>query len=439
VDQDAQAHRNACSLIRRLSAYEQIALILGSIEQDSPRREEAESLVLSLAQSLATDLDADPSARTVADIDVVRKQFLASLEVSVRRFAHHKANAVPEAYLLLADESSEIVRAALTEPGQSCHAPMVDAIDSSHDPRFFRWVMIALRWRHAPKAILQIISRRGDAWFANQFLGQIDAVVEPAVQHNLKLVRELAFLHSPAFDLASLSPQMQAAALILAIHTGISYQEKIQLVSRLLDDGAPEARRSAACGLALLQGTESARLVAACLEDDDAQVQLAATHLVRQKNLAHANQALIVKLGHPDDRVRQAARQALGDEFSFDKYVRNFDQMDETTQINLGELVAAVDESTRPRLLEMLHFDHRGQRLRGLRIVRALRWEEQLWEDLVKMLADDDHVVRRSAIEALENVRHPALLSSLESALEAGAGSAQEAIDHLTRVLAAER
>ena len=437
LDKDPSTYNNALTLIRREPAYEHISLILGSIEKDSARKQDASELIDYLALELCHERELPPSERTVADVDAVRRHFLSSLEVAFKRFPHHKVVSVPQAYLILADDDSELIRRVLEEQNHSCHAPIIDAIYTKQNERYTRWIFAALQWRHPPQAILQIIAQRRDPWFINQLLGQIELLADPAINHSVRLIREIAWLDPEVLNLSKLTPDQQCAVVIFAVNSGIPLSQKLATLAIVFHEGSPAARQTAAAALLPLTGTGANNLLSACLNDSDPLVQLAAIKQIRLRNLPNALAILIGKLNHEDNRIRQAARGLLSEEYSFEKYSRGFDQMDERARTIVGSVIARVDERIGEKIRDYLRTEHRNHRIRAVRIVQSLNRTDEFWEDIAELLRDTDHVVRRTAIEALCSVDSVLMINFLATATLQSPGGlatgAMEALDTIRR------
>lgn len=436
LDSDPRAYQNACLLIESIPAYELISLILGSLEHDTDRREDSIRLLSALATKLGKQLSLSPIDRQIPDVDVVRRQFLASLEFPFKRFAHHKVRAVPEAMLIVADENDEIVRNALTDQTHSCHRAMIDAIATRKEDRFLRWVFAALEWRPVPPAILTLIGRRRDEWFLRKLLARASLLARPAVAAAFQKIKEIEGLRPGVFPLDQLSEEEQVAAIVLGTVSGMPLTEKTSLAARMLDEGTGRARVAAACALALLPGNEVNQLVIACLADEDPSVQLAALRQVRLRNLPSSLTLLMDKLNHSDDRLRRAAREGLADDFNFERFARGFDQLDEKTRSVVGTTIARIDEQTDDKIRDLLGSAHRNHRLRALRIVLALDRSDPFWKQIAEMLSDTDHVLRASAIDALTTVTDTRAIEFLEAAVDGGSPQLMKGATEALRELA---
>ncbi len=427
---DDQPYRNACDLILDLPAYDQISLILGSIHHDSPRRRDAEHLIRQLADRLAAELDGQSNNQSRADIERVRQQFVSALEPAMARYAHHKLAVIPETYLLLADDQSELVKKILLEPNQTAHAPMIDAIRSKPVARLGRWIWNSLRWRKTPPALLQTIAHRRDAWFRTMLLDRINDLADPAIAQSIRRLREFSWMNPRVLSIRLLPEQQQKGIVILATTSGISLDAKLDIIARTLAEGLPSARQAAACALLPFTGQEANGLLLQCLHDPDPLVQWSAIEQLKIKHVPHLLPILLTKLDHVDPRVLKAAREVLAVEYNFDKYVKSFDQLDDRSRVSLGQLIEKIDPDVDTKLRQYLLTEHRTHRIRGAQIVESLGWGDRFWRELLLLIGDDDMIVRRQAIDALATATTEELVGHLAS-LETGDERSQRMVDML--------
>jgi len=100
-------------------------------------------------------------------------------------------------------------------------------------------------------------------------------------------------------------------------------------------------------------------------------------------------------------------------------------------------VIARVEERINDKIRDYLHAEHRNHRIRAVRIIQALNRSDEFWEDIAELLGDSDHVVRRTAIDALLTVENSRMISFLATATLDGSSSlahgALEALEALRR------
>ena len=154
----------------------------------------------------------------------------------------------------------------------------------------------------------------------------------------------------------------------------------------------------------------------AALKDPDPHVQAHIASQLRGRGIPGALPTLLEMVDSRHAVVRKAARDALA-EFSFRRYLRTFDMLDENVRQSTGLLVKKIDPQTVPGLKEELLSPARTHRLRAIAIARLIGVVEPLEEIILTLLSDEDHMVRIEAVAALAQSASPASRMALERAL----------------------
>lgn len=437
LEVDDAPYRNACALIRALPDFDQAQLLLGSFAKDTARKRDGEKLLSFLVGELVRRWDTPEEERSGPDIEPIRQRMLATLREGMRRFTLHHSEVIPESFLLLADDDAPEVGRILREPHDLCHRAMAAALRRRSHPRIFRWIPLLLETRHPPPIALAVVGERDDPEFVRYLLDNISKLVEPTILLALRRVHEIRWLKPDHRIWTALTGEQQAAAVILATQCAIGIERKLELMAFLLDKGEPRARRAAACGLAHLPGADATQMIRACLDDEDPDVQLAATQQIRERGVANSLGLLLQKLEHADPRIRDAAREALSD-YTFERYVGSFDSMDDSTRRAMGAAILKIDPGAKETLAAELRSGQRRARMRAAKITRVLGRADGYLDELIALLGDGDHLVRREVIETLATSPRQEIIERLgEAARRQGhnlQGGAAEAIDHLRRI-----
>ncbi|MCA9270587.1 MAG: hypothetical protein KDA41_19025, partial [Planctomycetales bacterium] len=201
-----------------------------------------------------------------------------------------------------------------------------------------------------------------------------------------------------------------------AVGSGISAEDKMALIRRVLEKGKPAARKVAAAALVEMEGVEATRLVLLALRDDDPHVQAAALGQLRPRGVPGALGTLFESLDSLHAPVIEAARAALS-EFNFARYYSGFDAMDEVARRTTGDLVRRVDPQSAGKLREELQASVRSRRMRGVAMTAAMGLAEELEEDLVLLLQDEDHILRAEVAAVLADCNTQQTRLALREAL----------------------
>lgn len=401
LDPEPQTRANSHELIRLIPSYDEAPLLLSSLmAKDPAKKAPAIELLDQLAQSLHQELQRPAEERTRRDLEAVRERFLDTLRQGMRKFVSHRCDVVVRAFLLLApDESPEVLR-IVSDGSDPCHRPVVSLLRSSAEPLMMRWIFHLMRGRHSPIALLNLLAQREDWEFVTALLDRIDLLSEQTVSATMRRVNEIRWIDPERGVIPRLCPEHQRASVILAVHSGISVEAKLSLCAYLLDEGSPDGRRSAACGLSQIPGVDANSLIQTCLEDEDPEVQLAAIQMLRPRGIANAMGILLARLDDPDERIADAARQSLAD-YNFERYLASFDQMEDLSRRSMGRMILKIDRDAVEGLRRELSVSHRQHRLRAIRIVRILQLIDDYVPELIASLSDGDHLVRREIMETL--------------------------------------
>ena len=131
-------------------------------------------------------------------------------------------------------------------------------------------------------------------------------------------------------------------------------------------------------------------------------------------------------LDSPHAAVRDAARQGLA-EFTFPRFLADYDAMDAGTRQNTGEIVKKADPHTADLLETELKSPGRLRRLRAMAIVQTLDMAESVEGAIVEVLEDADPEVRARAAGLLASCQSRATYAALNAALADGSPTVRDA------------
>jgi HEAT repeat protein len=231
-----------------------------------------------------------------------------------------------------------------------------------------------------------------------------------------------------------LDDEQQRALVPLVIKSGMKRLEAFKTIEYIVECGKRDGRRAACAALAEFSGADANQLVERALSDTDPDVQAAAVRQLRERGMPDAMSRLIDLLDSPHAVVRTAARSQLR-EFTLERYLSAFDGLDDDMRRSTGKLVRKVDPDSISILTEEMAERSRARRLRAIGVVRSLQSAAQFEEALLKLLADDDHMVRTEAARALGQCDTSGTRAALHEALADRSMSvqvaAQESLEEL--------
>jgi HEAT repeat protein len=218
---------------------------------------------------------------------------------------------------------------------------------------------------------------------------------------------------------------------------GIRRLEAFKTIEILMVRGKDLGRRAACAALAQFSGADANAMVLRALEDPDPQVQAIALSQLRQRGIPGALSRLMRFAESHHEVVRDAARSQL-DEFSIDRFLAAFDTLHQAVRQSTAAVVRKVDPQSLDRLRVEMSALARSRRLRAIAAAQAMGLVAELQDSLVKLLEDDDHMVRTEAARALAQCNTHHVREALRFALADRSVMVQQAAQESLELMEAE-
>ena len=409
---------DACHIVAECRDFDLFPALVQALERRDHRHPAALcAAMMELAAALHGELAAAAAPHGSAHRDpvFVRRHVLGALESSLQTWVRHERSEILEAFLLIAPHHNATLLKVLQDRNHPCHERAIALLSSSTAPAILERLVELCRDTDAPTALLEAAARRVDRPFIDLFLRELKTPVPLRLLHNMKRLRHVAFLESNRDMLLEFDGRTQAAAVELAVASGIAEDAKFELLTFWLQHGLAEARRASCFALTKFSCPEAAQLVLAALDDPDGCVQAAAVRQLRERGVPDALQTLVSLLDSRSIEVRDAAHSSLA-EFNFVRYRAMFDLLDEEAARTTGTLVHKVDFSAREGLLAELTSPSVSARLRGIEMALAMEATRDVAEQLLALASGENVAVREAALAALRHDRMPEPMPALESA-----------------------
>jgi HEAT repeat protein len=426
---DPELCENSCEIILAANDFELLPTLLKAAENKShPYRDNVLAAISGLADTLYHDLAlwVGSDRKTGRDPSFTRHHVLHALEVSLGRFAQHQCTEILDAFLLLAPTDNNTFQKILRDQTHASHQALVHALAVSQDSAIIERLVELLRDTDAPPAAVKLIAERDDETFLNILLHELKHPVPLRVVHNMKRMRQVAWLESHRKHLLEMDGRAQFVAVDLANASGISRDSLFDLLTDLLRDGMAEGRRASCQALAKFNDEKADALVVAALKDPDASVQAAAVRQLRPRRIPDALQRLVAFLDSRSAEVRDAARSSLA-EFNFIRYRSMFDLLDEESARTTGKLVHKVDATAIQKLQEDLASPSLTTRLRGIEMAIAMAAADDVLFQLTELAHHENGAVRKEAVLALGHCASGDSFKALEMATHDLVSSVAEA------------
>ncbi|MHB8863420.1 MAG: HEAT repeat domain-containing protein [Pirellulaceae bacterium] len=438
LSSDAELCVNGCSALLYIREFELIpALVTGLEEPGNPQATRVAETLVRLCELLQEEISGPRDKPRFQDPVRICELVLPSLEKAVERFESHRCRETMEAFLLLASRENALLNHVLAEPRHPAYLTMMDIL--CHSPRLavIRLVLNLLECRFAPSAALQVVAHRADGMFMRQLLKRADPDLSEPLRWSLRRVESMDSLICALDVLDTLSEKEQAAVVRLAMASHMNRLNVFRIVKQVLTCGRTAARRVASAALGEFGGAEANQLVLDALQDPDPQVQATVLGQLRERGIPGAITHLIHMLDSPHDVVRQAARGCLM-EFTFHRYITQFDLMDNKIRTSTGMLVMRIDPDATTALARELKSNTRTRRLRGLEAAVAMDAVYLVEPLIIGLLNDPDHYVRTEAAGTLAYCNTPLALESLRNALRDRSVAVREAAEQSLQKLSAD-
>lgn len=435
LDGDNRLFAAAYEFVEASGDYDLVPTLVMVAERSCGERADAAvALTLNLIDQLCRWLQAEREPVLGRDPETIRFCVLESLERSVERYRQHRRPELLEAFVVLAGPDSTALRAILESHYHPCYQSVVQSLTTGVSSSILELLTTMIAFKDAPQAIRNVVGKRTDHAFIDALLAIPIDSKNVALRRNLARTKSLACCEANPAILARLSDEQQASAMRLLALTGASDERKLSLIDLLLRNGPTVARLAACESLRALSGARANQLALAALEDDDEQVQAAAIRQLRERRIPGALNKLLEFVESPHEAVRDAARESLW-EFTFDNYAARFDLLDADARRAMGQRVARVEPHCIPRLTVDLTSPARRLRLRAIDMAASMGLLPKLADALIERLADEDHIVRVAAADALQHCTAEDVRNSLLAALSDRSAAVQTAARNSLRAL----
>ncbi len=402
LNEDGQLFANACELVEHFKEFDLVSTLVTLAEnQKSKHAEAATELVLRLVGQLSEMVYGKRDYEDRRDPQSLCRFVLESLERSVERFRTHKRSELIEAFVILGGPSNNTLRQILDDPHHPCYLTVINVMTNSQCTGVLKFLLQSLQNEHASLNVLNVISKRDDSKFVNLLLDYTSEEISAKMAKNLSRINSFAWLRMGQRGYDSFDERDQIRCIKLVAASGVKPDAFLDLLDSILHFGEPTARWVACDALASIPGDRGNHLVLNAIEDRDPNVQAAATRQIRDRHVPGAMALLLEKINSPHEAVRQATCEALP-EFSFANFLAGFEGLNDDVRRTTGSLVKRVDPETVPGILAEMKLKARNRRLRAVEMAEIMELVPEVFEGLLTLLEDDDHVIRAAAADALQ-------------------------------------
>jgi len=390
--------------------------------------------MLKLTERFYNDLCSADDAVRRKDNEAYRIRITSALEDAVRKYYKHRQPETVESLLLLARHDNVALRCWLQRPDEACYDAIVDLLAHSQRGGVIRLLLRFLEDPQMPLAVMRVLTTRTDLKFVKNLLSTVGSRPSKTVAETLARFDSVAWAEPEDELFASLDDAAQEQAVAMLVATSLSRERLLSVLSYLLVEGKPAGRRAAAKALTAFEGPKADALVVRCLNDEDPLVRAALLRQIRTRNIPGAMSLLLRMVGSDSEEIRAALREALP-EFTFRKFLANFDAMEESLRLTAGHMVTKIDSESVPLLVKEMQALSPVRRRRGVLASIAMGVVHEVEQPVIQLLSDDDHMVRIAAAKALAECQTLPTWEALRDALLDRSVVVQEAAEYSLQLI----
>lgn len=407
----------ACDAIAQFALYESLPMLV-KVLLDVDRRHirQVSKTILKLSESFYAELSGVAEGPKHKQQDILRERITACLEDAVRRFHRHEQMEVMEAFLLIVKPKNSTLLQLLQGTDNAAHQAAINVLSNSPRGGVIRLLLAFLEEPQIPRPLANVICYRSDAKFVDclgRSVGTRPSKTMAAVLGRFALLVWAQPGHE-VFD--HLSEPAEEGVVNALMASAIHPSDVLPVIGHILLEGQPAGRRAAAVALAEFDDREAASYVLRAVNDEDPQVRARVIVQLRQRGIPGALSLLMRMADSPEKEVKRALRKAMP-EFTFQQFLENYEQIPEQSLAIAGHLVRNLDPDVAQKVLAEMKVLSPVRRRRAVTVAGTMGLVPRLEEDIVKLLTDDDHMVRVAAAQTLAEGKSAPAWEALRDAL----------------------
>lgn len=412
-----QACAAACDAIVSFRLYSVLPALTSVLaEAKTPHIALLASTVLKLTDLFYDELSGADDQPKRRRRDSLRDRITSCLEDAVRKFHRYKRAEVVEAFLLVAKPKNATLSQLLQRPQESSYQPILDLLSNSSRGGVIRLLLGFLEDPQMPRVVNEVLCSRCDPKFVEHLLWTIGTKPSKTIAQTLSRIDSIAWAEPEGQLFDKLDDKAQAAAVQLMLASPIDRQKAQEVIKYLVLKGKPGGRRAAAKALEQFEGPEISALVIKALGDEDAQVRASLLVQLRPRKIPDAHWLLVRMVDSPEEEIKQALREAMP-EFTLRQFLANFDAMDEELRPTAGHLVRKIDTEVAAKLAAKMDSPSPVTRRRAVLATNTMGLVQELEKTIIKLLSDEDHMVRVAVAKALADCKSMPTWEALRDAL----------------------
>lgn len=420
---DEELAANAIEIIRWTSHFEMFPVLIDLVENpDSPHYEAARQAFDELVNLVYENIHVDPRAqgavKHLRNVSEVRRNMLTALDRACTDFAALRdPGAIVHAVLVLGDPGNFAVKKVMSQSVDACRELVGHLLMTSRHPGIMQLPLDAMSQSYPHAKIYKVIENRSDPEFICHLLRWFPRRLTDNQQKNFGQIHSVAWLKGRDLSLDMIPPGLHDALIAFVTACNLPGELKFQVQEWVVRHGSPDGRLAAAEVLSTLDRKIVHDIIFDSLDSQEEGIQAWATGQLRSQGIPEAFSLLMERLDSPLEAVQAAAREEL-ESFNLDRMLSLFEHLPAEINRRAGELIQKIDPNCIKKLEQELRHPICRKRIRAAHAARAMGLHAKAIGSFVRMLADDDAMIRRTAVEVLADIRTKDSVKALKLALE---------------------
>ncbi len=416
LSEDEQCQTNALELIHTLSVYDLLPVVIELLSDEAHAQHHR--YCLEIVNELVTKIyehahQTSKEKRYLRDAQKIQLKVVAALEKACRDTNRPGYDQLLENLLVVGDLEVNEIRKLLRQEGHPRRQQAEELLLNNDHPGIMQLIVDFMGLSHCSRLAYYCVSRRDDPQFILHLLRQWPRSLSISQRKNFKQIDSVNWLEIEPLQLENIPSALHVKLMNFVKATSLPRKIKLRAAEWVVSHGCDEARRVASEFLEDVDNGRMHSLIEEGLESHDEDVQAWATSQLRARRIPEAFTKLIERLDSPMAQVQEAARHELED-FNLKRILSLFDLLDPRTCRLAGALILKIDLQALEKLSAEMTGPMRSKRMRAVQAAVAMGLEEQLSETFIRLLEDEDVLIRRMAVEVVARIPCPESLRALQ-------------------------
>jgi hypothetical protein len=366
---DAELARNAMQIVVMLDFYEVLPVLL-TIYMDQSNKigndKELESVILVLLDHLALAAESRKNRRLV--LNVILPELMRHLWGWLTSYRENDPDILFRVLIYFHEQlcnNFEILRDYLVNTELPTYAGLEKFVLNVVDNRVFEVIFDQMNEHEPFPFAIAAFSKRCDSAFLSYIFKRLNGFVSETLRTNIQGIKRLEWIADAGKYISDWSEDVQLGYLQVVRKLNIP---AINLSAMLLDVfrfGKVKPRIIALAEIAKLSGEPVDQLIWKAAEDNDPQIQIAALHLLRRRNVPNVTLRILQFANSPNADVRETVK-SLIPEIKLSNFFDVFEELSEEQRIRRFQVICTSNPMIVEELREVMLFGEPIQKAMGL-------------------------------------------------------------------------